>query len=37
MSHEAELAAPFLAIGYLLGTLIPTAIGAGFGPRLLRW
>jgi hypothetical protein len=35
--HCPELAAPFLAIWYLLGVLIPTAIGAGLGPRLLRW
>jgi hypothetical protein len=35
--HCPELAAPFLAIWYLLGMLIPTAIGAFLGPRLLRW
>jgi hypothetical protein len=35
--HCPELAAPFLAIWYLLGMLIPTAIGALLGPRLLRW
>jgi hypothetical protein len=35
--HCPELAAPFLAIWYLLGMLIPTAIGAGLGPCLLRW
>jgi hypothetical protein len=35
--HCPELAAPFLAIWYLLGMLIPTAIGACLGPRLLRW
>ncbi len=35
--HCPELAAPFLAIWYLLGMLIPTAIGAWLGPRLLRW
>lgn len=35
--HCPELAAPFLAIWYLLGLLIPTAIGAALGPRLLRW
>jgi hypothetical protein len=29
--------APFLAIWYLLGMLIPTALGALLGPRLLRW
>ncbi len=35
--HCPELAAPFLAIWYLLGMLIPTAVGAWLGPRLLRW
>ena len=35
--HCPELAAPFLGIWYLLGMLIPTALGAGLGPRLLRW
>jgi hypothetical protein len=35
--HCPELAAPFLAIWYLLGMLIPTAIGAWLGPRLVRW
>ena len=35
--HCPELAAPFLAIWYLLGMLIPAAIGAWLGPRLLRW
>jgi hypothetical protein len=35
--HCPELAAPFLGIWYLLGMLIPTAIGACLGPRLLRW
>jgi hypothetical protein len=35
--HCPELAAPFLAIWYLLGMLIPTAIGAWLGPRVLRW
>jgi hypothetical protein len=35
--HCPEVAAPFLAIWYLLGMLIPTAIGAWLGPRLLRW
>lgn len=32
-----EMAAPFLGIWYLLGMLIPTALGALLGPRLLRW
>lgn len=32
-----EMAAPFLGIWYLLGMLIPAAVGAMLGPRLLRW
>jgi hypothetical protein len=35
--HCPELAAPFLGVWYLLGMLIPTAIGAWLGPRVLRW
>lgn len=35
--HCPELAPPFLAVWYVLGMLIPTACGALFGPRLLRW
>jgi len=35
--HCPEMEAPFLAIWYLLGMLIPTAVGAVIGPRLLRW
>jgi len=35
--HCPELAAPFLGIWYLLGILMPTALGAVLGPRLLRW
>ena len=35
--HCPELTAPFIGVWYLLGMLIPTAIGASFGPRLLRW
>ena len=35
--HCPELATPFIAAWYLLGMLIPTAIGAWLGPRLLRW
>jgi hypothetical protein len=35
--HCPEMEAPFLAIWYLLGMLIPTALGALLGPRLLRW
>jgi len=32
-----EMAAPFIGIWYLLGMLIPTALGAMIGPRLLLW
>jgi hypothetical protein len=35
--HCPELTAPFLGIWYLLGMLIPTAIGGWLAPRLLRW
>ena len=35
--HCPEIASPFVAVWYLLGILIPTAIGAALGPRLLRW
>ncbi|HYA66330.1 MAG TPA: DUF1109 domain-containing protein, partial [Burkholderiaceae bacterium] len=35
--HCPELAAPFLGIWYVLGMLIPTAVGAALGPWLLRW
>ena len=35
--HCPELSAPFLGFWYLLGILIPTAVGALAGPRLLRW
>jgi hypothetical protein len=35
--HCPELAAPFLGIWYVLGMLIPTALGAVVGPRVLRW
>lgn len=35
--HCPEMEAPFLAIWYLLGMLIPTAAGALVGPWLLRW
>jgi hypothetical protein len=35
--HCAELAAPFLGTWYVLGMLIPTAVGALIGPRVLRW
>ena len=35
--HCPELAAPFIGLWYLLGMLIPAALGAVIGPRLLRW
>ncbi len=35
--HCPELDAPFLAIWYVSGILIPTFVGACVGPRLLRW
>jgi len=35
--HCPELAAPFLAVWYVVGALIPVAIGALVGPRVLRW
>lgn len=35
--HCPELAAPFLGIWYVLGMLIPAALGALVGPRVLRW
>jgi hypothetical protein len=35
--HCPELATPFIATWYLLGILVPAAIGAWLGPRLLRW
>jgi hypothetical protein len=35
--HCPEMAPPFVAIWYLLGILVPGAIGALIGPRLLRW
>lgn len=35
--HCPEMAAPFIAIWYLLGMLIPSAVGAVIGPRLLRF
>lgn len=35
--HCPELAAPFIGVWYLLGILIPTAIGASLGPRLMAW
>jgi hypothetical protein len=35
--HCPELDAPFLAIWYVSGILIPAVFGACVGPRLLRW
>jgi hypothetical protein len=35
--HCPELAAPFLAIWYVLGVLIPVIVGAVVGRYLLRW
>ncbi|WP_137918246.1 DUF1109 domain-containing protein [Hydrogenophaga sp. 2FB] len=35
--HCPELAAPFIAIWYVLGMLLPVVAGALVGPRLLRW
>jgi len=35
--HCIEMAAPFLAIWYVLGMSIPAAAGALLGPHLLRW
>ena len=35
--HCPELEAPFLGFWYLLGMLLPTAVGALAGPRVLRW
>jgi hypothetical protein len=35
--HCPELAAPFLAVWYVLGMALPVAIGAMLGRMLLRW
>ncbi len=35
--HCPEVEAPFLAVWYVLGLLIPTSAGAVIGPQLLRW
>lgn len=35
--HCPELAPPFIAVWYVLGMLIPAALGAVIGARLLRW
>lgn len=35
--HCPEMDAPFIGVWYLLGMLIPAAVGAVAGSRLLRW
>lgn len=35
--HCPEMQAPFLAVWYVLGMLIPVGVGALLGRRLLRW
>lgn len=35
--HCTELDAAFLAVWYVLGIVLPVAVGALLGPRLLRW
>ena len=35
--HCPELAAPFVATWYVLGMLVPAALGALLGPVVLRW
>ncbi|HEY2416785.1 MAG TPA: DUF1109 domain-containing protein, partial [Steroidobacteraceae bacterium] len=35
--HCQELAAPFLAVWYVVGIAVPAIAGALLGPRLLRW
>lgn len=35
--HCPEMSAPFLAVWYVLGIALPTALGAVIGPRVLRW
>lgn len=35
--HCPELAAPFVATWYVLGMLVPAALGALLGPLVLRW
>ena len=35
--HCTEMQAPFLAVWYVLGILIPTVVGWLIGPKLLRW
>jgi hypothetical protein len=35
--HCPELEAPFIAVWYVFGMLIPVAVGTLVGPRALRW
>jgi hypothetical protein len=35
--HCPEMQAPFLAVWYMLGMLVPTAVGAVVGAKWLRW
>ncbi|MEO7493878.1 MAG: DUF1109 domain-containing protein [Massilia sp.] len=35
--HCPEVAAPFVAFWYLVGVLLPAALGALIGPRVLAW
>ena len=35
--HCPEIAASFVGFWYVLGMLVPTAIGAAIGPRVLAW
>jgi hypothetical protein len=35
--HCTEMQAPFLAVWYVIGMLVPAFAGALLGPRLLRW
>lgn len=35
--HCPELAASFVGFWYVLGMLVPTAIGAALGPKVLAW
>jgi hypothetical protein len=35
--HCPEMAAPFLAVWYVVGIAIPAALGALLGARWLRW
>lgn len=37
LAHCAEMAAPFVGTWYVLGMLVPAALGALLGPQLLRW